>query len=154
MLCGSQLSEPRRLLLRLLTAAVSCHATLCSRRAAVVRDRTPLAMATAAATQPRSEMISCAWLELQVKVGVGSYGSVFKALDRRDGSTVAVKTLHANKYLEQLRREIRILRGCDHPNIIACKGVFQNTDQVWIVMEVSWPAPAGQRTRAHSPLTL
>src|SRR4051794_12913527 len=96
-------------------------------------------MAQAAlALPPTPKMHSCMWLDLQTKIGVGSYGTVFKALDRRDNSTVAVKTLHANKYVSQLRREIRILRACDHPNIITCKGVYQNADQVWIVMEVSF----------------
>lgn len=97
-------------------------------------------------------MTSCAWLDLQAKIGVGSYGTVFKAIDRRDERIVAVKTLHANKYVEQLRREIRIIRGCDHPNIISCKGVFQNTDQVWIVMEVSRPAQHGAARRSGQPL--
>lgn len=110
--------------------------------------------------RPGTEMTSCAWLELQTKIGVGSYGTVFKALDRRDECTVAVKTLHANKYIEQLRREIRILRGCDHPNIIACKGVFQNTDQVWIVMEyceagsLSDMMQASQRTFSEAQIAV
>ena len=100
-------------------------------------------------------MTSCAWLDLQAKVGVGSYGTVFKAIDRRDERIVAVKTLHANKYVEQLRREIRIIKGCDHPNIISCKGVFQNTDQIWIVMEVSRSAVAARRsTVEQSPFML
>lgn len=80
----------------------------------------------------------CPWVELQTKIGAGSYGTVFKALDSRDGTLVAVKTLHASgAHVEQLRKEIQILKQCNSPHIVAYKGAFQKLNQLWIVMEVT-----------------
>ena len=73
---------------------------------------------------------------IQAKIGEGSYGSVYKALDIRDGRAVAIKVLpFAGRESMKLRKEIKILRQCNSPYIVAYKGAFQRGDKVWIVME-------------------
>lgn len=74
--------------------------------------------------------------EILAKLGEGSYGSVYKALDKRDGKIVAIKVLEVeNEDNENMRREINILKECYSPFIVAYKGTYQKDNQVWIVME-------------------
>ena len=40
------------------------------------------------------------------------------------------------KDLELLKREIEVLKVCQHPNIIKFFDVFENQDSIYIVMEV------------------
>ena len=49
--------------------------------------------------------------EINAKLGEGSYGAVFKALDKRDGTTVAIKVLQVeNEDAADLQKEINILK--------------------------------------------
>lgn len=74
--------------------------------------------------------------EVLAKLGEGSYGSVYKALDRRDGKIVAIKVLEVeNEDTTDLVKEINILKQCDSPFVVAYKGTFQKDGHVWIVME-------------------
>lgn len=36
--------------------------------------------------------------------------------------------------LKELKEEIRTLRKCDSPHIVAYKGTFQKNNEIWIVM--------------------
>ena len=40
------------------------------------------------------------------------------------------------KDLEMLKREIEVLKQCQHPNIIRFYDVFENHDYIYIVMEL------------------
>ena len=60
--------------------------------------------------------------EIQSKLGEGSYGSVFKAVDTRDGQLVAVKILEIGEDAEDLMQEIRILKNCNSRFIVSYKG--------------------------------
>lgn len=74
--------------------------------------------------------------KILVKLGEGSYGSVFKALDQRDNRIVAVKVLEIeNEETAELQREIDILRECSSPYIVSYKGSFEKDGKIWIVME-------------------
>lgn len=49
--------------------------------------------------------------DINAKLGEGSYGAVFKAMDKRDGSTVAIKVLQVeNEDAADLQKEINILK--------------------------------------------
>ncbi len=74
--------------------------------------------------------------EIISKLGEGSYGSVYKALDRRDGTIVAVKALQVDsEALADLRKELNILRACSSAYIVAYKGAFEKDGKIWIAME-------------------
>jgi len=76
------------------------------------------------------------FFQLQSKIGEGSYGSVYKALDRRDNSQVAIKVLaFQGRDSLQLRKEIHILKQCDSPYIVGYKGAFQKGQNLWIVLQ-------------------
>lgn len=74
--------------------------------------------------------------QIVAKLGEGSYGSVFKGLDKRDGQTVAIKVLEVESdEKSELQKEIEILKECDSPYIVAYKGTYETDGNVWIVME-------------------
>ncbi|MEM9826966.1 MAG: serine/threonine-protein kinase [Planctomycetota bacterium] len=65
------------------------------------------------------------WSQYEVGdlIGVGTVGSIYRATDRNDGKTVALKRLHPGVSSDPLirsrfRREMMILARLDHPNII------------------------------------
>ena len=74
-------------------------------------------------------------LSLEVKIGEGSYGSVWRAVDIRDNSLVAVKILQDLSDMQPLRKEIKILRSCQNQYIVGYKGAYQRRQSLWIVME-------------------
>lgn len=74
--------------------------------------------------------------EILQKLGEGSYGAVFKALDKRDGKIVAIKVLDVeNDDRMALEKEINILKECKSEYIVAYKGSFEKNGKLWIVME-------------------
>lgn len=73
--------------------------------------------------------------EFLAQLGEGSYGSVYKALDKRDGKIVAIKVLEVENEDTALQREIDILSQCDSKYIVAYKGSFEKDGHIWIVME-------------------
>lgn len=72
-------------------------------------------------------------------LGKGKYGLVKKANHKKSDKEVAVKIVKKKelslKDLELLKREIEVLKVCQHPNIIRFYDVFENSDYIYIVME-------------------
>lgn len=74
--------------------------------------------------------------ELLTKLGSGSYASVYKALDKRDGTLVAIKVLEIDSEdTSSLIKEIRILKECKNPFIVDYHGSFMKDGHLWIAME-------------------
>ena len=75
--------------------------------------------------------------ELIHPLGRGSYGSVYKALYLETGDIVAVKIipLADNNEIYSIQKEIRILRDCNHPNIVRYFGSWRAPEALWIAME-------------------
>ena len=75
--------------------------------------------------------------ELIHPLGRGSYGSVYKALFLETGDIVAVKIipLADNNEIFSIQKEIRILRDCNHPNIVRYFGSWRAPEALWIAME-------------------
>uniref|UniRef100_S4RA42 non-specific serine/threonine protein kinase n=1 Tax=Petromyzon marinus TaxID=7757 RepID=S4RA42_PETMA len=88
--------------------------------------------------------------ELVETIGKGTYGKVYKATSRKDGSKAAVKTLDPVNNLEtsnqdideEIEAEYSILTSLpEHPNIVRFFGMYYqkdgvNGDQLWIVLEL------------------
>merc|ERR1712080_647377 len=62
-------------------------------------------------------------------IGRGALGRVFKALDQKTGEILAVKEVlinvddaDDNKFLQDLKNEVDILKGLTHPHIVAYLG--------------------------------
>eukprot|EP00667_Euglena_gracilis_P019962 EG_transcript_21479 len=76
--------------------------------------------------------------ELLEMVGRGAYGAVWKARDTKMESYVAVKLIPfsvADQGLDEVRREIAILKDCQHPNIVQYHGSYLAETNLWILME-------------------
>ncbi|XP_023681627.1 NUAK family SNF1-like kinase 1 isoform X1 [Paramormyrops kingsleyae] len=98
--------------------------------------------------------------ELLETLGKGTYGKVKKAIERRSGKTVAIKSIRKERITDELdrmhiQREIEIISLLRHPNIIRIHEVFESKDKIVIVMEF---ARGGElydyvNTRNHLPET-
>jgi len=70
------------------------------------------------------------------KIGQGSYGAVYKAVDKRDGKQVAIKVLPVDdEDTSELHKEINILKQCQSNFIVSYKGSYMKGSDMWIVME-------------------
>ena len=77
--------------------------------------------------------------ELENSLGKGKYGIVKKGRHKKSGKEVAIKIVKKKDLslmdIELLKREIEVLKICQHPNIIRFYDVFENSDYIYIVME-------------------
>lgn len=63
-----------------------------------------------------------------------SYGSVFKAIRKSDGKVVAIKQVPIDEDIEELRKEIDIMKQCTSPFIISYEGTFfKGFDEIWVI---------------------
>eukprot|EP00808_Paulinella_micropora_P008961 g17927.t1 len=76
--------------------------------------------------------------ELGATLGVGSYGAVYEAKERKTGQEVAIKALDLSKQsdLEELEEEISIMQSCDTPHVVKFHGSFLWNSKLWIVMDL------------------
>ena len=73
-------------------------------------------------------------------LGKGYSSHVFKAIDSRNSTPVAIKvinlsTLRHRQQEQLLQREVRLLRECRHQNIVDCVEVFRSEKNCYIVTE-------------------
>lgn len=73
--------------------------------------------------------------QLLDKLGEGSYGSVFKALNLKTGQIVAVKRVETTGELDSLKREISIMEKCHSEFIVRYYGSIFLENVLWLVME-------------------
>lgn len=68
--------------------------------------------------------------EIKETLGKGKFGLVKSALHKKSGKNVAVKIMSKKEMtandLELQRREIEILKMCQHPHIIRLLDIFEN----------------------------
>lgn len=73
------------------------------------------------------------------KLGSGTYGEVFKALDKKTNQIVALKIMKPNQEDEGISaitlREVSILKSLDHPNIVHLIDVSVKEKSIMIVQE-------------------
>ncbi|KAF4096052.1 hypothetical protein G5714_023655 [Onychostoma macrolepis] len=81
--------------------------------------------------------------EIIETIGKGTYGKVYKVLNRFNGSKAAVKILDPIHDIdEEIEAEYNILKALsDHPNVVKFFGMFykkdvKNGDQLWLVLEL------------------
>ena len=77
--------------------------------------------------------------DLGESIGKGKFGRVKQGTHKKTGKKVAIKILKKKKMdpedFELYKREVEILKICQHPNIIRLLDVFENEEYIFIVME-------------------
>uniref|UniRef100_G3WLT4 non-specific serine/threonine protein kinase n=1 Tax=Sarcophilus harrisii TaxID=9305 RepID=G3WLT4_SARHA len=81
--------------------------------------------------------------EITETIGKGTYGKVFKVLNKKNGQKAAVKILDPIHDIdEEIEAEYHILKALsDHPNVVKFYGMYfkkgkKNGDQLWLVLEL------------------
>ncbi|VDN29016.1 unnamed protein product [Gongylonema pulchrum] len=72
------------------------------------------------------------------KIGEGSYGIVYKAIDKRTGKFVAMKKIGIGKYEgipQTTLREITVLKNLKHPNIVSLENLIWENNRIYMVFE-------------------
>ncbi|KAG0267048.1 hypothetical protein DFQ27_009194 [Actinomortierella ambigua] len=80
--------------------------------------------------------------ELGPKLGTGNFATVYQCLRRRNPKAFAVKVVDKRvrfspKVATSLEREIGILMGIDHPNLLRILSVFSETENHYVVTELA-----------------
>lgn len=77
--------------------------------------------------------------DIKDTLGKGKFGLVKQGVHKKTGKSVAVKIMSKKEMtvsdVELQRREIEILKMCQHPYIIRLLDIFENQDYIYIVME-------------------
>src|SRR5262249_8398536 len=78
--------------------------------------------------------------KLERLLGRGTTGSVYLAVDERDGARVAIKVVSAAiaddpKSSAMVEREAELLRRLDHPNIVPLYDLGRADERLYLVME-------------------
>lgn len=78
--------------------------------------------------------------ELGNELGHGGFSVVLEGKSKKDGSKVAIKCIKKNTIegndMIMLKREIEIMKSLDHPHILELYEVFENDEEVYLVMEL------------------
>jgi len=74
------------------------------------------------------------------KLGIGKFGKVYLARERKTGYICALKVLYKSRLREHhvehtLRREIEIMTNIRHPNLTRLFGYFFDGDRVYLILE-------------------
>ncbi|CAF0807265.1 unnamed protein product [Didymodactylos carnosus] len=74
-------------------------------------------------------------LDIVCKIGKGSYGCVYKARHRETGHLLAIKQVPVESDLQEIVKEISIMKQCDSPYIVKYYGSYFKDADLYIVME-------------------
>jgi len=73
------------------------------------------------------------------KLGEGTYGVVYKAKNTETGEIVALKKIKLEKEDDGVPstaiREISLLKGIKHPNVVELKEVIYQEDNLYLIFE-------------------
>eukprot|EP00747_Dinoflagellata_sp_TGD_P122022 gnl/TRDRNA2_/TRDRNA2_173533_c0_seq4.p1 gnl/TRDRNA2_/TRDRNA2_173533_c0~~gnl/TRDRNA2_/TRDRNA2_173533_c0_seq4.p1 ORF type:complete len:313 (+),score=59.41 gnl/TRDRNA2_/TRDRNA2_173533_c0_seq4:54-992(+) len=77
----------------------------------------------------------------KVKLGQGSFGTVWRAVDRQNGDLVAIKKMDKGSLprrgvrRQDIEREISMMQACDHENITRLYDFFEDYKHIYLALE-------------------
>lgn len=91
------------------------------------------------------------------KLGEGTYGVVYKCKDLQSGEIVALKKIRLEKEDDGVPstaiREISLLKGLKHPNVVELKEIIYSQEQLYLVFEyVEFDLKKYMRSKGNQPL--
>ncbi|KAJ3049343.1 Serine/threonine-protein kinase 25 [Rhizophlyctis rosea] len=72
------------------------------------------------------------------RIGKGSFGEVYKGIDKRTNQVIAIKVLDLDTdddEITDVRKEITLLMHCDSEHVTRYHGSFLNGTKLWIIMD-------------------
>jgi serine/threonine protein kinase len=99
---------------------------------------------------------------LEERLGAGSNGTVWRAIDAQTGERVAIKALHphlteAASSIDRFMREAEVLLRLSHPNIAGARRLARDGDRLWFVLDLApgrtLDLVVGARTLRGQPFT-
>lgn len=76
--------------------------------------------------------------QMMEELGSGSFGTVYKAIDKATGEIVAIKHIDLESSeddIQEIQQEISVLANCASPYVTQYKASFLRGHKLWIVME-------------------
>ena len=75
--------------------------------------------------------------QLQQVIGKGSYGVVYKAMNKKTRKVVAIKEINydSDEELNEIMIEIDLLKNLNHVNIVKYHGFMQKSSRLYIILE-------------------
>eukprot|EP01104_Vermistella_antarctica_P011315 TRINITY_DN314_c7_g1_i1.p1 TRINITY_DN314_c7_g1~~TRINITY_DN314_c7_g1_i1.p1 ORF type:complete len:817 (+),score=277.80 TRINITY_DN314_c7_g1_i1:241-2451(+) len=73
--------------------------------------------------------------EVTDKLGEGAYGAVYKGIHRETGFVVAIKELNITENLDEIKKEIDILKKCRNDLVVRYFGCCYKEEKLWILMD-------------------
>ncbi|KAL1974907.1 hypothetical protein VTN31DRAFT_5111 [Thermomyces dupontii] len=76
--------------------------------------------------------------EMLEELGSGSFGTVYKAIEKETGEVVAIKHIDLESSeddIQEIQQEISVLAACASPYVTQYKASFLRGHKLWIVME-------------------
>ena len=73
--------------------------------------------------------------ELVEKMGAGSYGTVWKAKNKKTGVIVALKVIDGSMTeggLQEVLKEVQFLQTCKHPNIVQYYEGYEFNNMIYV----------------------
>jgi len=77
----------------------------------------------------------------KVKLGSGAFGTVWRAVDKQSGTTVALKQMYKHKLklqkidMSDVEREVAVMKTCTHDNIMQLLELLEDADCVYLALE-------------------
>jgi predicted Ser/Thr protein kinase len=95
-------------------------------------------LARTPAIAPAKELTGTGRFAVERRLGEGTFGEVYAAVDRQSGDRVALKRLKSTQreWLLRFKREFRILQGLAHPNLVRLHDLVVEGDETFLAMEL------------------
>lgn len=72
-----------------------------------------------------------------LKLDEGKFGVVYRGKNTKNGSLVAIKVVPVTKSIKQenLSDEIKLLKQCDHKNVVKFNGSYESKGNIWVIFK-------------------